>query len=515
MERNIFSLLILTLFLQLFSFNINAKFITNDNTKKIKIHTIQKNDIFVKSKYKEVNTRKDKIINTNTTFKTLKNSNISKNKNNKFMGIVGCISMLAIAFLLSNNRKKISIKLVISGLTLQFAFAFIVLKLGIGNNFFNKANDAILKILQFANEGARFLFGNLVSANVPVGIISNIDGSFTQINNAQFYANTGAFFAFNVLPTIIFFSALTAVLYHLRILEYAVRFMAFFMQKTLKTSGAESFSAAANIFVGQTEAPLLIRPFLKKMTDSEIIAIMTGGFATVAGGIMAAYVAILSNYFPDIAGHLLAASVMAAPASLVMAKIIIPETKKPETALASDVILKKNESNLIDAAAKGTSDGLYLALNVGAMLISFIALIAFLNWIISTCGYLFGFENCLLENIFGYIFAPIAFLLGVPNSDAMAIGSLFGIKIAVNELVAYIQLANDLDAGVIKNSKSIIIATYALCGFANFSSIGIQIGGLSALAPERRHDFARLGLKAMIAGSLACFQTAAIAGMLI
>ncbi len=513
MKRNVFSLLILTLFLQLFSFNINAKQASNSDLPKLETQASQLTGL--NETIQEETTGKIKTTDTTKLFDELKSGKIKQNTSSRFMGIIGCLSMLGIAFLLSNNRKKISLKLVGIGVSLQFTFAFVILKLEVGRRFFDGANDAIIKVLQFANEGARFLFGNLVSRNIPVGVPINGGGVSAQLTSTEFYANAGAFFAFDVLPTIIFFSALTAVLYHLRILEYIVRFMAFFMQKTLKTSGAESFSAAANIFVGQTEAPLLVRPFLKNMTDSEIMAVMAGGFATVAGGVMATYVATLSGYFPDIAGHLLAASVMAAPASLVIAKIMVPETARPETASASDIVLKRDESNVLDAAAKGTSDGLHLALNVGAMLIAFIALIAFLNWIISVGGDWFGQENFSLEKLFGYIFAPIAFLLGVPWSDAKTVGSLLGIKTAVNELVAYIQLASDLETGVISNAKSIVIATYALCGFANFSSIGIQIGGLSALAPERRHDFARLGLRAMVAGSLACFQTAAIAGMLL
>jgi CNT family concentrative nucleoside transporter len=241
---------------------------------------------------------------------------------------------------------------------------------------------------------------------------------------------------------------------------------------------------------------------------------MTGGFATVAGGIMAAYVVTLSDYFPNIAGHLLAASVMAAPGSLVMAKIILPETNKPETLLSSNIVVKR-DSNILDSAAKGTSDGLYLALNIGAMLIAFLSLITLLNLITSTTASWLGFDNLTLEKIFGYLFSPIAFVLGVAWEDSKIIGSLFATKIIINELVAYIKLSEYLGNGTIMSAKSIIVSTYALCGFANFTSIGIQIGGLSALAPNRRKDFARLGFKAMIAGSLACFQTAAIVGVLL
>lgn len=510
MRRNIFSLVLLAVFLQL--------------TPATEVWSAPAQDHAASNIKKELPTIKEsieaevsgKIDRKKVVFlEELKSGKIKQSLGGRLMGIVGCLFMLALAVLLSLNRKKISWKLVGIGITLQFAFAFVVLKLEIGQRFFKGANTVIVKILQFSTEGARFLFGNLVYPNVPIGIPTSPPPTFAQLSSSEFFANTGAFFAFNVLPTIIFFSALTAVLYHLRVLEYFVRFMAFIMQKTLGTSGAESFSAAANIFVGQTEAPLLIRPFLNNMTKSEIMAVMTGGFATVAGGVMAAYVGTLQGFFPDIAGHLLAASVMSAPASLVMAKIMVPEIERPETGSASEIVLKRNEANVIDAAAKGTSDGLHLALNVGAMLIAFIALIAFINWIISAGGGLFGYESLSLENIFSFVLAPFAFLLGVPWADAPVIGALLGTKTVVNEFVAYIQLAGDLGDGTITNTKSIVIATYALCGFSNFSSIGIQIGGLTALAPERRHDFARLGLRAMIAGSLACFQTAAIAGMLL
>jgi CNT family concentrative nucleoside transporter len=287
------------------------------------------------------------------------------------------------------------------------------------------------------------------------------------------------------------------------------------MQATLRTSGAESFSAAANIFLGQTEAPLLVKPFLKDMTRSEIMAVMTGGFATVAGGVLAAYVGMLMGNFPDIAGHLLAASVMSAPASLVFAKIMLPETEHPVTLTTKRIDVEITDTNVFDAASRGTSDGLYLSLNVAAMLIAFVALIAFLNWMLAAIGGAIGVADLSLDRIFAVIFSPFAFMLGVPWEDAPAIGSLLGIKTALNEFVAYLQLADYLQEGVIKNSKSVIIATYALCGFANFASIGVQIGGLSALAPTRRQDFAVIGFKAMIAGILACFQTAAIAGILL
>ena len=472
------------LFICIFSFVINASQIINSNFNNITNISDSLKTIDIK-KTTEINIYNENKI---KLFQDLNNNKILQTKNSRMLSMLGCISMLSIACLLSNNRKKISIKIIFTGLITQFIFAFFALKVEAGRNFFNIANNIIMKILAFSDRGSSILFGDLSKSN--------------------------SYFAFKILPTIIFFSALTAVLYHLRILEFIIRCIAFIMQKTLRTSGAESFSAAANIFIGQTEAPLLIRPFLKNMTDSEIMAIMTGGFATVAGGIMAAYVVTLSDYFPNIAGHLLAASVMAAPGSLVMAKIILPETNKPETLLSSNIVVKR-DSNILDSAAKGTSDGLYLALNIGAMLIAFLSLITLLNLITSTTASWLGFDNLTLEKIFGYLFSPIAFVLGVAWEDSKIIGSLFATKIIINELVAYIKLSEYLGNGTIMSAKSIIVSTYALCGFANFTSIGIQIGGLSALAPNRRKDFARLGFKAMIAGSLACFQTAAIVGVLL
>lgn len=424
----------------------------------------------------------------------------------RLTGLLGCAAMILLAVLLSSNRKMISWRLVSFGILLQFSFAYLVLKLQWGRGFFQVANDAIVKILSFSNEGARFVFGNLVNNDIPVEGLSE---------GMQGLVHTGALFAFSVLPTIIFFSALTAVLYHIRVLEWLVRGMSWLMRRTMRASGAESFAAAINIFVGQTEAPLLVKPFLSNMTKSEIMAIMTGGFANVSGGIMAAYVAVLMGYFPDIAGHLLAASIMSAPASLVFAKIMVPETGKPETLDSSGVVVEKQDSNLLDAAARGTTDGLSLALNVGAMLISFIALIACFNWAIGAIAFYFGYPDLTLQFLFSKLFAPLAWLLGVPWSDAPLVGSLLGTKTVVNELVAYLQMASDIKLGGFEHGKSVIIATYALCGFANFSSIGIQVGGLSTMAPGRRTDFAKLGLRAMVAGSLTSFQTAAMAGMLL
>ncbi|MGH7446675.1 MAG: NupC/NupG family nucleoside CNT transporter, partial [Longimicrobiales bacterium] len=386
--------------------------------------------------------------------------------------------------------------------------------------------NVIVSLLGFTETGARFLFGNLVVNNVPVGAGEPGNGPIAPI--AGTVAATGAYFAFNVLPTIVFFASLMTMLYYLGIMQAVVKGMAWVMMRTMKTSGAETLSAAGNIFLGQTEAPLLIKPYVAGMTMSELMAVMTGGFATVAGGVMAAFVGMLIFYFPDIAGHLMAASVMSAPAALVFAKIMWPETEEPATRGTLKVAVEKVDANVIDAAARGAGEGLYLAMNVGAMLLAFIALIALINaligWIgdithladvFQNIGWLAPTQALNLESILGWLFAPLAWLMGVPWSDAPEIGTLLGIKTAVNEFIAYLQLSALLAGDTDLSPRSVVIATYALCGFANFSSIAIQIGGIGGIAPSRRSDLARIGLRAMIAGSLAAFMTATIAGILI
>jgi CNT family concentrative nucleoside transporter len=318
-----------------------------------------------------------------------------------------------------------------------------------------------------------------------------------------------------VLPTIIFFSSLMAVLYHVGIMQKAVKGVAWVMQRTMGTSGAETLTAAGNIFVGQTEAPLLVRPFIERMTISELTAVMTAGFATVAGGVMAAYVGMLVGTFPDIAGHLMAASVMSAPAALVIAKLMVPETEEPETAGKLEISVARPDVNVIDAAARGASEGLYLALNIGAMLIAFIAFIYMFNGLLGWAGGLVGIEGITLEMILGWLLAPLAWIMGVPWADAPFVGSLMGVKTVLNEFFAYIQLGSTLAGPHELSPRSVVIATYALAGFANFSSIAMQIGGIGSLAPARRHDLARVGLRAMIGGSLAAFMTATVAGMIL
>ena len=431
----------------------------------------------------------------------------------RLRSVLGLFLLAFVAWLMSVDRKNIAWRVVIWGISLQILFAFLILKTPLGGAVFGVMNDVVIALLGFTVEGARFIFGDLVYNNVPVGVGAVGQGEFAATPGQV--ANTGAFFAFNVLPTIIFFSSLMTVLYHLGVMQVAVKGVAFVMQRTMKTSGAETLSAAGNIFVGQTEAPLLIKPFIDRMTNSELMAVMTGGFATVAGGVLAAYVGILLAYFPDIAGHLMAASVMSAPAALVIAKLMHPESETPETAGKLEVDIEKTDVNVIDAAARGASEGLYLALNVGAMLLAFMAMVYLMNGILGWVGGLVGLEALTFEWLLGWLLAPLAWLMGVPWVDAPVIASLMGVKTVLNEFVAYFQLAAMLGGEHQLQPRSIVIATYALSGFANFSSIAIQLGGIGGIAPSRRHDLSRLGLRAMIAGSIAAFMTATVAGMIL
>jgi CNT family concentrative nucleoside transporter len=424
---------------------------------------------------------------------------------------LGLAVFLLIAWLLSVNRAAVRWRVVAWGLGLQFFFAVLIILTPVGQGFFRGLNDLFVSLLGYTNEGAGFLFGNLIRPNVPVG---PADGPFGSIAEAGTWANTGALFAFSVLPTIIFFSSLMTLLYYLGIMQLFVKAFAWVMVRTMGTSGSESLSAAGNIFVGQTEAPLLVKPFVKTMTNSELHAVMTGGFATVAGGVMAAYVGMLVAFFPDIAGHLIAASVMSAPAALAISKVMFPETEESVTSGEIRIELEQIDANAIDAAARGASEGLSLALNVGAMLLAFIALLALLNGIVGGVAGWFGLELSI-QMILGWIGAPIAWLMGTPWQDAQVVGTLIGEKTALNEFVAYLHLANLLQGGHELSARAVVIATYALAGFANFSSIAIQIGGIGGLAPERRGDLSRLGFRAMIAGTLASFMTACVVGILI
>ncbi len=448
----------------------------------------------------------------------------------RLVGLLGMGVMLGLAVLLSYDRRRINWRLVAGGLGLQATFGVIVLKTEVGRRFFAAVGEVITGLLRFQEQGARFVFGNLVQNTVPVGL----PGAGGAVDaSAGMVAQTGAFFAFSVLPTIIFFSALMSVLYYLGVMQLVVRGLAWVMQKTLGTSGAETLSASGNIFLGQTEAPLLIKPFVKTMTKSELVTVMVGGFATVAGGVLAAYVGMLSGWFPGIASHLLAASVMNAPAGLLMSKILLPETETPVTkgSLALDpggaaerprlesprffrMRTGVAESSVIEAAANGAAQGVQLAINVAAMLMAFVALVALLNFLLGWAGGLAGYPDLSLQGILGFLLRPLAWVMGVPWQDTAYVGGLIGIKTTLNEFVAYAQFGSDLTSGVVLQPRSAIILTYALLGFANFSSIAIQIGGIGGLAPERRSEIARFGLRAMIAGNLAAMLSASLAGML-
>jgi CNT family concentrative nucleoside transporter len=434
----------------------------------------------------------------------------------RLIGVVGITALIGIAWVLSTDRRRVPWRLVGTGLALQVVLGVLVLRTRVGHALFDGANVAFTYLLGFTEQGASFLFGNLVHNNVPVGLPTGTPVDSAPLGAPSAWAATGSYFAFGVLPTIIFFSSLTSILYYLGILQRVVRGMAWLFQRLLGTSGAETLSATGNIFVGQTEAPLLVKPFVQSMTVSELNTVMVGGFATIAGGVMAAYVGMLSPYFPDIAGHLLTASVMNAPAGLYIAKILVPEVGEPVTRGTVKIALERTEKNVIEAAAAGAAQGLHLALNVAAMLLAFIALIALLNAGIGAAGHLVGLPDLSLERLLGWALAPIAWLMGVPWHDAGTVGSLMGLKTVVNEFVAYLDLAGLMSApgGGGLSPHGTLIATYALLGFANFSSIAIQIGGIGGIAPERRSDLARLGLKAMIGGNLAAFISASLAGML-
>ncbi len=429
----------------------------------------------------------------------------------RFISLLGLLFIILIAFVFSHNRKAIRWKSVAWGFGLQFVLALIVLKTAVGRGFFSAVNDVVISFLDYTQAGASFVFGNLTNHNVPV--TGQVPGA--NVESAQgLVAQTGAFFAFSVLPTIIFFSAFMAILYHLGWVQKVVRAVAWVMAKSMKTSGAESLSASANIFVGQTEAPLVVRPYVKEMTKSELMAIMTGGFATVAGGVLAAYVAMLKAQIPTIAGHLMAASIMAAPAALALAKVFYPETEEPVTAGGVESDYKPETTNVIDAAASGASQGVSLAINVAAMLIAFLAIVALLNGLLGWCGGFIGLPELSLSWVFGKVLSPFAFLLGVPWTDCAAMGDLLGSKLMINEFVAYAKL-QELSSGGAISERTMVIASYALCGFANVGSIGIQLGGIGGIAPERRSDLASIGLRAMFAGALASCTSACIAGLLI
>ena len=428
--------------------------------------------------------------------------------------LVGLLLLIGIAWLLSRDRRAINWRLVAWGIGLQIAFGIIVLLTPAGTAFFRAVNDLLLDVLRFSESGASFLFGDLIFNTVPVGPGTAGPGGELE-RPGELVARTGAYFAFHVLPTIIFVSSLMAVLYHLRVMQKVVRAIAWAMQRTMGTSGAETLSAAGTIFVGLMETPLLIRPYLERMTRSEMMALMTAGLATVSGGVLAAYVGMLSPYIPNVGGHLIAASVMSAPAALAVAKIMLPETEVPVTRSGLTEEAERTDVNLLDAAGRGATEGLFLALKVGAMLIAFLALLEMLNAGIGWMGSWVGRGDLSLEMMLGVVLAPIAWIVGVPWSDALAVGELIGVKTVLNEFVAYQQMSGALTEGGTLTPRSTILATYALAGFANFGSVAMQIAGIGELAPSQRSTLAELGIPAMIGGTIAALMTAAVAGMLI
>ncbi len=418
-------------------------------------------------------------------------------------GLFGLAILITIAWLFSNNKRAVDWRLIATGILLQIGFAALVILVPGGRDVFDWLGQGFVKLLSFVNEGSSFIFGGLMNVE-----------------------NYGFIFAFQVLPTIIFFSALMGVMYHLGIMQAIVKAMAWAITKVMRVSGAETTSVCASVFIGQTEAPLTVRPYISKMTQSELITMMIGGMAHIAGGVLAAYIGLLGAGDPlqeaFYAKHLLAASIMAAPATLVIAKLLVPETGTPLTRGTVKMEIEKTASNVIDAAAGGAADGLKLALNIAAMLLAFIALIALINAPLTWIGEVTGLAALLgkptnLATIFGYILAPLAWVIGTPWADATTVGSLIGQKVVINEFVAYLQLSEIIKGnvdGVVLSDEARLIATYALCGFANFSSIAIQIGGIGGLAPDRRSDLAKFGLRAVLGGTIATLMTATIAGVL-
>jgi CNT family concentrative nucleoside transporter len=412
-------------------------------------------------------------------------------------GIFGLAVLISVAYAFSGHKKSIDWKQIAAGVGLQIVFAIVVILVPGGREFFNAISQVFVKTIDFAMSGAQFVFGDLANST-----------------------NFGFIFAFQVLPTIIFFASLMAVLYHLGVMQKIVQGMAWVMLKIMRISGSESLSVAANVFVGQTEAPLVVRPYIAKMTQSELFTMMVGGMATIAGAVLAAYIAMLGGADEAqrlfYARHLLAASVMAAPATIVIAKLLQPETEESLTRGTVHLEVEKTATNVIEAAANGAADGVKLSLNVGGMLLAFVALITMINFPLGWVGQVTGIEGLIGETltlsiILGYILSPLAWIIGIPWDEAVLVGGLIGEKIVINEFVAYLHLGEIKDT---LSTQSVLISTYALCGFANFSSIAIQLGGIGGLAPNRRPDIARLGLRAVLGGTLATMMTATIAGVL-
>lgn len=436
----------------------------------------------------------------------------------RWVSFVGLFGLVAIAWCLSSDRRHVPWRVVLWGLALQLAFGLVVLSPEAQQYFFGAVDAGVRRLLSFSEQGAQFVF-----QSVEPHQIAGTDGTLTTyVGRISPPVKT---FAFWILPSIIFFSSIMAVGYHLGLMQRVVRAMAWVMQRTMRTSGAETLSTAANIFLGQTEAPLLVKPYVLAMTRSELFCVMVGGFANTAGGVLAAYVGFLRD-IPGIAGHLVTSSILSAPATLVIAKVMLPEREAPVTAGTLDLHDERVDRNVMEAAARGATEGMSLAINVAAMLIAFVALVACFDWFltlapVSLCasgpavGWVEGCDPLSTSRILGWLFTPLALLMGVPFSEASTVGMLLGEKLVLTEFIAYTHLGSLMQSATPLSERSAVIASYALCGFANFASVGIQLGGIGGMAPSRMGDLAALGLRAMIGGTLATFMTACVAGFLV
>ncbi len=433
----------------------------------------------------------------------------------RLRSLLGLLLLIGVCWALSRNRKAIQWRLVAWGLGLQMIFGIVVLLTPVGGMVFGRINELLLDIMRFSEAGSSFLFGDLIFNNIPVG--SGTAGGNSPIDpSANMVARTGAYFAFHVLPTIVFFSSLMAVLYYLRIMQRVVHAVAWAMHRTMGTSGAETIASAGSIFFGLMEAPLLVRPYLGRMTRSELFAVMTAGLATVSGGVLLAYVGMLSPFFPNIGAHLISASVMSAPAALAVAKLMLPETEAAETARSLPTESEaRGDVNLIDAAGRGAVEGMFLALKVGAMLIAFLALLAMLNAAFGWLARTLGFGDLTIQAVLGRLLAPVAYMVGIPWAEAPAVGELIGVKTILNEFVAFRELAQNMAGPAALTERSAILASYALAGFANFGSIAMLIAGIGELAPDKRPMLAEMGIRALIGGAIAALMTASVAGILL
>lgn len=424
----------------------------------------------------------------------------------RFQGLLGVAAILGIAFAISNNRTRINWRTVGWGLALQVLLAIFVIQVPIGRDIFSFLGQLVNSLIEFAKEGASFVFGSLIppdTSKMPV----NTYAEWAAMHHAK---NTGFIFAFQVLPAIIFVGSLAGIAFYTGLMQLIIGIVAKLMVKTMGTSGAESIYAVSTVFVGQSEAPLFIRPYIEKMTRSELNSIMTGGMATIAGSVLFAYVAMLG---PDLAPHVITASIMGAPAGLALSKMLCPEVEEPVTAKGAEISDEDKAGSLIEAISKGANDGMHLALIVGAQLIAFIALIATINGLLGWCGGFVNHSDFSIQTIFGWILGPMAWLMGCPWADAQTVGSLIGQKIVLNEMVAYTDLLKHIQEGTI-DGKAKLLATYALCGFANFSSVGINIGCIGGLAPSRQGDVAKLGFRALLGGAMASLLTASLVGII-